>query len=142
MKTTTKTTAITFSAFDLLHAGHIAMLKEAKEHCDYLIACLQIDPSVERENKNSPVQTVFERYMQLQGCKYVDEIIPYSTEAEILDILLTYNIDIRVIGEEYKDKDFTGKKLCEELGIKMLYNNRKHSFSSSGLRKRISELVK
>lgn len=134
-------TGVTFSAFDLLHAGHIAMLKEARANCDYLIACLQIDPSIERSDKNSPVQSVFERYMQLQGCKYIDEIIPYATEAEILDILLTYPIDVRFIGEEYQDKDFTGKELCKELGISIVYNSRKHSFSSSGLRKRISDLV-
>jgi glycerol-3-phosphate cytidylyltransferase len=133
---------ITFSAFDLLHAGHIAMLKEARANCDYLIACLQIDPSAERNDKNSPVQSVFERYMQLQGCKYVDEIIPYATEAEIEDILLTYPIKVRFIGEEYRHKEFTGRSLCEELGIDLYYNNRKHSFSSSGLRKRIGDLVK
>ena len=130
---------ITFSAFDLFHAGHVAMLKEAKQCCDYLIVGLQIDPSLERETKNKPVQSVFERYVQLNGSIYVDEIIPYATEAEVCDILLTYDIDVRFIGEEYRDIDFTGKQICEEHNIRIHYNERRHSFSSSGLRKRIQE---
>lgn len=134
-----KIVGITFSAFDLFHAGHVAMLKEAKAHCDYLIVGLQIDPSLEREDKNSPVQSVFERYVQLKGSIYVDEIIPYAYETEILDILLTYDIDVRFIGEEYQDKDFTGRNICEDKNIKIHYNKRRHSFSSSGLRKRIQK---
>lgn len=130
---------ITFSAFDLFHAGHVAMLKEAKQHCDYLIVGLQIDPSLERDTKNKPIQSVFERYVQLNGSIYVDEIIPYATEAEVCDILLTYDIDIRFIGEEYKELNFTGKQICEEHDIRIHYNERKHSFSSSGLRKRIQQ---
>lgn len=137
-----KKIGITFSAFDLLHAGHIAMLKEASENCDYLVAGLQVDPSVERVGKNKPVQTLFERYIQLKGCKYVDEIVPYVYESEILDILLTYNTSIRFIGEEYKDVDFTGKELCKNNAIQIFYNTRKHSFSSSELRKRIVESKK
>jgi len=129
---------ITFSAFDLLHAGHVIMLKEAAEHCDYLIVGLQIDPSIDRSSKNKPIQSVFERYTQLKGCAYVDEIIPYEHENELLDILLSYKLDIRFIGEEYQSKiDFTGKQVCEEKHIKIHYNSRKHSFSSSGLRNKI-----
>lgn len=123
------------SSFELLHAGHIIMLKEAKTQCDYLIAALQTDPTVDRPTKNKPVQTVFERYIQLEGCKYVDQIIPYTTEAELMDILLSYHIDVRIIGEEYQGKHFTGS----DLDIPIYYNKRRHSFSSSDLRKRIFE---
>lgn len=134
-----KSIGITFSAFDLFHAGHVAMLKEASELCDYLIVGLQIDPSIERPEKNSPIQSVFERYVQLKGCIYIDEIIPYTYEREVEDILLTYPINVRFIGEEYRDKNFTGKAICESKDIHIHYNNRKHTFSSSGLRKRISD---
>ena len=137
--TNTANVGITFSAFDLFHAGHVAMLKDAKEHCSYLVVGLQIDPSLDRPEKNAPIQSVFERYVQLKGCSYIDEIIPYLKETEVEDILLTYNIDVRFIGEEYKDKYFTGKQICEDKGIEIHYNSRKHSFSSSGLRKRIQE---
>ena len=115
------------------------MLKDAKEHCSYLVVGLQIDPSLDRPEKNAPIQSVFERYVQLKGCSYIDEIIPYLKETEVEDILLTYNIDVRFIGEEYKDKYFSGKQICEDKGIEIHYNSRKHSFSSSGLRKRIQE---
>lgn len=124
---------IVASSFDLLHAGHVIMLKEAKTQCDYLIACLQTDPTIDRPEKNKPVQSVFERFVQLDGCKYVDEIVPYATEQELLDILNSYHIDVRIIGEEYKDKNFTGR----DLDIKLYYNKRKHSFSSTDLRKRV-----
>jgi glycerol-3-phosphate cytidylyltransferase len=123
------------SSFELLHAGHIIMLKEAKTQCDYLIAALQTDPTIDRPTKNKPVQSVFERYIQLEGCKYVDQIVPYTTEAELMDILLSYHIDVRIIGEEYQGKQFTGS----DLDIPIYYNKRKHSFSSSDLRKRIFE---
>ena len=128
---------VTFSAFDLFHAGHVAMLKEARSHCDHLTVCLQTDPTIDRPTKNKPVQSVFERYVQLEGCKYVDEIIPYSTEAEVNDILLTYKFNKRFIGEEYQGMDFTGKQICLNNGIEIVYNSRKHSFSSSSLRERI-----
>lgn len=127
----------TASAFDLLHAGHIAMLREAKSQCDYLICGLQIDPSVDRTDKNKPVQTIVERYIQLSGVKYVDEIIPYNSEKDLLDILTTYKIDVRILGNEYKDKDFTGREVCETLGIQLYFNDRHHRFSSSDLRTRI-----
>ena len=130
---------ITFSTFDLFHSGHVAMLKEAKSNCDYLMVGLQTDPTIDRPEKNKPIQSVFERYVQLEGCKYIDEIIPYATEQDLVDILLTYKIDVRFIGEEYKTKDFTGKQLCVDKGIELHYNSRQHSFSTSGLRKRISE---
>jgi len=129
----------TCSAFDLLHAGDLAMLREAKAQCDYLICGLQVDPSIDRPDKNSPVQTVVERYTQLSAVKYVDEIIPYVTEKDLTDILEMYKIDVRILGDEYKDKDFTGRELCDRLGIDLYFNRRNHRFSSSELRKRISE---
>ena len=129
----------TASAFDLFHSGHGAMLKEARSNCDYMIVGLQTDPTIDRPEKNAPIQSVFERYVQVEGCKYIDEIIPYATEQDLLDIFLTYKIDVRFIGEEYKSKDYTGKQLCLDKGIEIHYNSRQHSFSTSGLRKRISE---
>jgi glycerol-3-phosphate cytidylyltransferase len=130
---------LTASTFDLLHAGHIAMLREAKENCDYLICGLQVDPSTDRPNKNSPVQTIVERYAQLAAVKYVDEIIVYCTEADLLDIINMYPIDVRILGEEYKDKDFTGKDECRRRNIQLYFNKRDHRFSSSGLRQRVFE---
>ena len=125
----------TCSTFDLFHAGHIMMLKDAKEECDYLIVGLQTDPTIDRVEKNKPVQTVFERFIQLDACKYVDEVIVYATEKELMDILQSYDIDVRIIGEEYQDKPFTGK----ELPIEVYYNKRRHSFSTTELRKRVQE---
>ena len=128
---------ITFSTFDLLHAGHVKMLEEAKRQCDFLIVGLQLDPSLNRPEKNSPSQTIIERYIQLKGCKHIDEIIPYVSEQDLEDILRSFKIDVRIIGEEYKDKIFTGKKYCIENGIEIYYNKRDHRFSSSGLRKQV-----
>jgi glycerol-3-phosphate cytidylyltransferase len=133
-------TGVTFSTFDLLHAGHISMLKEAKSQCDYLICGLHVDPKIERPNKNSPIQSLVERYIQLSSVKYVDEIVPYNLEQDLHDILLTYSIGIRIIGADYKDIDFSGKQLCIDNSIEIYYNNRKHNFSSSGLRKRITNI--
>jgi glycerol-3-phosphate cytidylyltransferase len=130
---------ITFSAFDLLHAGHIKMLEEAKQHCDYLICGLQTDPTINRPEKNKPVQSVVERYIQLKGCRYVDEIIPYQTEQDLEDILKAFKIDVRVIGDEYKAQQFTGREYCERKGIKLYYNRRDHRFSSSVLRKEVHQ---
>ena len=124
----------TCGAFDLLHAGHIVMLKEAKENCDYLIVGLQTDPSIDRQEKNQPVQSVYERYMQLQAVKYVDEIIPYDTEQSLIDLLESTEIHLRFVGEDYVERNFTGKGLHE-----IYYTNRQHSFSSSGLRKRVTQ---
>ena len=129
----------TASTFDLFHAGHIMMLKEAKSVCDYLIVGLQTDPTIDRDWKNKPVQGVFERFVQLQACKYVDEVVPYATEKELLDILLSYPINVRIVGEEYKDQDFTGKKECWSHDIEIYYNRREHSFSTSELRQRVVE---
>ncbi|MDA9373957.1 adenylyltransferase/cytidyltransferase family protein [bacterium] len=129
----------TASSFDLLHAGHVLMLEEAKRHCDYLIVGLQTDPTVDRPEKNAPVQTVVERYLQLRGCKYVDEIIPYSTEQDLEDILSGMHIDMRVLGVEYRDKDFTGHDICKKRGIEIYFNERDHRFSSSGLRRTVAE---
>ena len=127
----------TASTFDLLHAGHVQMLREAREQCDYLICALQMDPSVDREEKNAPVQTIVERYTQLKAVKYVDEIIPYATEKDLEDILQMYHINVRILGEEYRDKDFTGKDICRKRDIKLYFNKRDHRFSTSDLRKRI-----
>ena len=132
-------TGITFSSFDLFHSGHVAMLKEARQNCDFLIVGLQTDPTLDRPEKNQPIQSVFERYVQLEGCKYVDQIIPYATEQDLIDILLTYQICTRFIGEEYRTKEYTGKQLCLDNGIEIYYNKRQHSFSTSELRKRIEQ---
>ena len=130
---------ITFSAFDLLHAGHIKMLEEAKSKCDYLIVGLQTDPTLDRPNKNKPIQTVVERYIQLKGCKFVDEIVPYATEQDLEDVLKSFQIDMRIVGDEYAEKYFTGRTYCEEKGIELYFNKREHRFSSSSLRKDIAE---
>jgi glycerol-3-phosphate cytidylyltransferase len=131
---------ITFSTFDLLHAGHIAMLAEAKNHCDYLIAGLQTDPTIDRpDSKNPPVQSIVERQIQLSATRFVDEIVVYQTEKDLEDILLTLPIDVRILGVEYEDKDFTGRKICIERGIELVFNKRDHSFSSSSLRKRVAQ---
>tara|TARA_B100000212_G_C27194972_1_gene456244 strand:- start:23 stop:427 length:405 start_codon:yes stop_codon:yes gene_type:complete len=129
----------TCSTFDLLHAGHVQMLREAKEQCEYLIVGLQFDPSIDRKNKNSPIQTIVERYTQLKAVGYVDEIIPYGTEQDLEDILSMYHIDVRILGEEYRDKDFTGKDICRKREIELYYNKRDHRFSSSDLRRRVCE---
>ena len=127
----------TCSTFDLLHAGHVQMLRDAKDQCDYLICALQVDPSIDRKEKNSPIQTIVERYTQLKAVKYVDEIIPYASEKDLEDILELYTIDVRILGEEYKEKDFTGKDICKKRGIALYFNKREHRFSSSDLRKRV-----
>lgn len=130
---------ITFSAFDLLHAGHIKMLEEAKRQCDYLIVGLQTDPTIDRPEKNKPTQSVVERYIQLKGCKFVDEIVPYATEQDLEDILRSFKIDVRILGDEYALKDFSGRAYCEDKGIELYFNQRDHRFSSSLLRKEVAE---
>jgi len=125
---------ITFSAFDLFHAGHVKMLEDAKEQCDYLICGLQTNPTLDRPEKNMPVQSVVERYIQLKACKYVDEIVPYATEQDLEDILRSFKLDVRIIGDEYVNKQFTGRDYCEQKGILLFYNIREHRFSSSVLR--------
>jgi glycerol-3-phosphate cytidylyltransferase len=130
---------ITFSQFDLLHAGHIAMLSEAKNHCDYLIAGLQNNAQWDRPEKNEPIQSIVERQISLSAVRTVDEIVIYNTEKDLSDILLTLPIDVRILGVEYANKDFSGKEICEKRNIKIVYNGRDHSFSSSSLRKRIME---
>jgi len=126
-------TGFTCSTFDLFHAGHIIMLKEAKEHCDYLIVGLQTDPTIDRPQKNKPVQSVFERFIQLNACVFVDEVIVYATEKELRDILLSFPIDVRILGEEYKGKEFTG----HDIPMEFYFNQRKHSFSTTELRQRV-----
>ena len=130
---------ITAATFDLLHAGHVAMLREAKTQCDHLICALQVDPSIDRSEKNPPVQTLVERWTQLDGVKYVDEIIPYQSEKDLEDILQMYNLDIRIIGEEYKHGKFTGRAICASRGIEIYYNKRDHRFSTSDLRLRVQQ---
>lgn len=130
---------ITFSQFDLLHAGHIAMLSEAKNHCDYLIAGLQNNASWDRPEKNAPIQSIVERQITLSACRFVDEIIVYNTEKDLEDILLTLPVDVRILGAEYMEKDFTGRAICERMNISLIFNSRDHSFSSSSLRKRVAE---
>lgn len=131
---------LTASTFDLLHAGHVSMLREAKSQCDYLIAALQVDPSLDRSDKNPPVQTIVERQAQLHAVKYIDEVIVYCTETDLLDIINMYPIDVRILGEEYRLKDFTGKDECRNRGIQIYFNKRDHRFSSSDLRKRVCDV--
>ena len=128
----------TCSTFDLCHAGHVLMLQECKKVCDYLIVGLQVDPSKDRSNKNAPVQTLVERYIQLNAIKYVDEIVPYESERDLEDIFSMFHIDVRVLGVEYKDKDFTGKDICNKRGVRIHFNKRDHRFSSTGLRQIIN----
>ena len=127
----------TCSTFDLCHSGHVQMLREAKEQCDYLLCGLQIDPSLDRNTKNAPLQTTVERYTQLKAVRYVDEIIPYVTEEDLEDILSMYHIDVRILGDEYRDEDFTGKDICKKRDIQLYFNKRDHRFSSSDLRYRM-----
>ena len=130
---------ITFSTFDMLHAGHVAMLAEAKNHCDYLITGLQTDPTIDRpDTKNKPVQSVVERQIQLAACRYVDEVVVYQTEQDLIDLLLILPIDVRILGVEYENKDFTGRGECYDRNIELVFNGRDHSFSSSSLRKRVA----
>jgi glycerol-3-phosphate cytidylyltransferase len=130
---------ITFSTFDLFHAGHVAMLSEARNHCDYLIAALQTDPTIDRpDQKNPPVQSIVERQIQLSTNRNVDEVVIYQTEKDVEDLLLILPVDVRILGVEYRDKDFTGKQICQTRGIEIVYNGRDHSFSSSSLRKRVA----
>lgn len=126
----------TCSAFDLLHAGHILMLEEAAKQCDYLIVGLQTNPSLDRKEKKKPIQSVVERYIQLKAVKYVDEIIPYDTEGDLEEIIKAFPINIRIIGEEYRNKEFTGNDICQRKNIEIYYNSRDHHFSSSELRDR------
>ena len=139
LKTEGKKIGITFSTFDMLHAGHIAMLSEAKNHCDYLICGLQTDPTIDRpDTKNPPVQSIVERQIQLAACRYVDEVVVYQTEQDLIDLLLILPLDVRILGVEYKDREFTGKEECFYRNIELIYNGRDHSFSSSSLRKRVA----
>jgi glycerol-3-phosphate cytidylyltransferase len=133
-----KRIGITFSTFDMLHAGHVAMLAEAKNHCDYLIAGLQTDPTIDRPHtKNHPIQSIVERQIQLAACRYVDEVVVYQTEQDLLDLLLILPVNVRVLGVEYEGKQFSGDAECYQRGIEIVFNARDHSFSSSSLRKRV-----
>jgi glycerol-3-phosphate cytidylyltransferase len=134
------TVGIVFSSFDLFHAGHVAMLAEAKNHCDYLIAALQTDPTIDRpDSKNPPIQSIVERQIQVSTNRNVDEVVVYQTEKDLEDLLLILPVDVRILGVEYADRDFTGKEICKARGIEIVYNGRDHSFSSSSLRKRVAE---
>jgi glycerol-3-phosphate cytidylyltransferase len=131
---------IVFSSFDLFHAGHVAMLAEAKNHCDYLIAALQTDPTIDRpDTKNPPIQSIVERQIQVSTNRNVDEVVVYQTEKDLEDLLLILPVDVRILGVEYANKEFTGKDICNKRGIEIVYNGRDHSFSSSSLRKRVAE---
>ena len=134
-----KKIGITFSTFDMLHAGHIAMLSEAKNHCDYLICGLQTDPTIDRpETKNRPIQSIVERQIQLAACRYVDEVVVYQTEQDLVDLLLIWPVDVRILGVEYQHINFSGMEECGMRGIELVFNGRDHSFSSSSLRKRVA----
>jgi glycerol-3-phosphate cytidylyltransferase len=141
LKAEGKRIGITFSTFDLgPHAGHIAMLSEAKNHCDYLIAGLQTDPTIDRpDTKNRPVQSIVERQIQLAACRYVDEVVIYQTEQDLVDLLLILPVDVRILGIEYEHREFTGQHECHSRGIDLIFNGRDHSFSSSSLRKRVAQ---
>jgi glycerol-3-phosphate cytidylyltransferase len=131
------------SSCDLFHAGHVTMLKMEKQMCDYLIVALQVDPTIDRPGiKNKPVQSVYERYVQLQGCKYVDEILVYETELDLLNLIKTQRFDIRFLSEEYKNVEFTGKQYCIDNGIELHFHVRRHQYSSTELRNRVYELEK
>lgn len=133
-----KKIGITFSTFDLFHAGHVAMLAEARQHCDYLIAGLQTDPTIDRpDTKNKPVQSVVERQIQLAACRYVDEVVVYQTEQDLIDLLLILPVDVRILGVEYEGRHFTGRDECDQREIELVFNRRDHSFSSSSLRRRV-----
>jgi len=139
LKAEGKKIGITFSTFDMLHAGHIAMLSEAKNHCDYLIAGLQTDPTIDRPGtKNHPIQSIVERQIQLAACRYVDEVVVYQTEQDLVDLLLILPLDVRILGVEYENTNFTGRPECAHRGIELVFNGRDHSFSSSSLRKRVA----
>lgn len=127
----------TCSSFDLFHAGHVSMLNYAKRHCDYLVVGLQVDPTIDRNEKNKPVQSLLERFVQVSACKYVDEVIPYETEADLELLLMTLLPDKRFIGEEYINKKITGSEICESQGTEIIYTHRRHNLSTSELRNRI-----
>jgi len=138
LKSEGKRIGITFSTFDMLHAGHIAMLSEAKNHCDYLICGLQTDPTIDRpDTKNRPVQSIVERQIQLAACRYVDEVVVYQTEQDLVDLLLILPVDVRILGVEYEGQHFSGRDECLKREIEIVFNGRDHSFSSSSLRKRV-----
>ena len=140
LKAEGKKIGITFSAWDMFHAGHVAMLAEARNHCDYLIAGLQTDPTIDRPTeKNRPVQSIVERQIQLAACRYVDEVVVYSTEQDLRDLLLILPVDVRILGVEYQGTNFSGQAECEKRNIDIIFNGRDHSFSSSSLRKRVAE---
>ena len=131
------------SSCDLFHAGHVTMMKMEKQLCDYLIVALQVAHTIDRPGvKNKPTQSVYERYVQLQGCKYVDEILVYETEADLLNLIQTQTVHIRFLSEEYKDRDFTGKQYCIDNGIELYFHMRRHQYSSTELRNRVYELEK
>ena len=132
-----KIVGITCSTFDLLHTGHIIMLEECKKYCDYLICALQSDPTIDRPEKNKPIQSLVERYIQLDAVKYVDKIIPYNTEKELIEVFSSLDLDVRIIGEDYKSEPFTAKDICQKRDIKIIYNKRDHNYSTSNLRNKI-----
>lgn len=139
---TRKIIGITCSTFDLLHTGHIIMLEECKKYCDYLICALQVDPTIDRPNKNKPIQSLVERYIQLEAVSYVDKIIPYVTEQDLEEIFESLDLDVRIIGEDYRNSNFSAKEICNKRNIKLIYNKRDHKFSTTGLRNKIYKAEK
>jgi glycerol-3-phosphate cytidylyltransferase len=137
MEKNKKIIGITCSTFDLLHTGHIIMLEECKKYCDYLICAIQNDPTIDRPEKNKPIQSIVERYIQLDAVKYVDKIIPYNTEKELIEIFSSLDLDVRIIGDDYKGNNFTAKDICQKRDIKIIYNKRDHDYSTSNLRNKI-----
>jgi glycerol-3-phosphate cytidylyltransferase len=129
----------TCGTFDLFHAGHVLMLKEAREQCDYLIVGLQTDPSVNRASKNKPLQSVLERQTVLEACRYVDEVIVYDTEKDLENLLATLDIDIRILGSDHIEGYITGREICDRRGIQFYFNKREHNYSTSKLRERIND---
>ena len=123
--------------FDVIHPGYIKMFKQCKKHCDYLICALQNDPTIDRKDKNKPIQSLVERYLQLDAVKYVDKIIPYNDEKELEELFSSLDLDVRIIGEDYKDKNYTAKSICQKRGIRIIYNKRDHNYSTTNLRKKI-----
>lgn len=135
-----KEIGFTCSSFDLLHAGHVAMLAEARSHCDYLVVGLQIDPTIDRPEKNFPVQSIVERYIQIAGVRYIDDVVVYNTESDLENLLKILPITVRILGTEYQDREFTGRQICQDRGIRIVYNTRNHDYSTSELRTRIARL--
>ena len=129
----------TCGAFDLLHPGHLIMLRQCKEQCDWLIVGLHTDPTIDRPEKNKPIQTVYERWVQLNACTYIDTVVPYDTENDLCNMMATLDMNIRFVGADHRNDYITGQQICESRKIKIIFNDRYHDYSSSELRERIND---